>query len=254
MNKPIIAVLGARVTLTDRPIPVSVDYTNHAYCAAVEQAGGIPLLLPIPEDPAGMDPVLALCHGLLLPGGYDVDPRFYNEEPTPFLGTLDAVMDRFWIHAAEYALDHSLPVLGICRGMQLANVAFKGSLYQDLTLKNPGHFLHAQKQNRDYLMHRVTIEPDSRLSQILGTSSVYTNTMHHQCVKEPGRGLRITAYTADGIPEALETADGQFILVQWHPEELLSSEPRMRELFTDLVNRSAQQISETADNKRGRNS
>lgn len=239
MKKPIIAVLGARLTLRDRPIPVTVDYANHAYCAAVEQAGGIPLLLPVPENPEELDSVLALCQGLLLPGGFDVDPRFYHEEPTPFLGTLDEVMDRFWIHAAEYALERGLPVLGICRGLQLANVAFKGSLYQDLSLKNPEHFLHVQKQSRDYLMHRVTIEPNSRLAEILGTACIYTNTMHHQCVKEPGRGLRITAYTGDGIPEALETEDGQFILVQWHPEELLACEPRMKNLFTDLVNRSA---------------
>lgn len=252
MKKPIIAVLGAHVKLVDRSVPVVADYANRTYCAAVEQAGGIPILLPIPENPEDMDSVLDLCHGLLLPGGIDVDPRFYNEDPTTFLGTVDASMDRFWIHATEYAMEHGLPVLGICRGLQLVNVALKGSLYQDLTLKNPEHLLHTQKQNRDYLMHQVAIEPDSRLAEILGASAIYTNTMHHQCAKEIGRGLRVTACTGDGIPEALETADGQFILVQWHPEELLSSEPRMKNLFTDLVERSAKQFSRTTNKTRGK--
>lgn len=242
MSKPFIAVLGSHSTSTGGPVPVITDYANHAYCAAVEQAGGTPLLLPVPIEPTDMDPVLDLCQGLLVPGGLDVDPRFYHEDPIPQLGTLDDSMDRFWIHAANYALEKGIPVLGICRGLQLVNVAFGGSLYQDLSLMNPQHFLHTQKQNRDYLMHQVNIDADSRLCELLGTTNIYTNTMHHQCVKEPGRGLRITARTRDGIPEAMETADGQFILVQWHPEELTTSEPRMRSLFNDLVKRAASRL------------
>ena len=105
---------------------------------------------------------------------------------------------------------------------------------------NPDHMLHSQKQNRDYLIHQVTIDADSHLASILGKEPVYTNTLHHQCVKEPGKGLKITAHTADGIPEAMETANGQFILVQWHPEELQNSEPRMRGLFKDLIEKSRQ--------------
>ena len=149
-------------------------------------------------------------------------------------------MDRFWIHAANYALEHKMPVLGICRGLQLVNVAFGGSLYQDLSYKNQDHMLHSQKQNRDYLIHQVTMDADSHLASILGAEPVYTNTMHHQCVKEPGKGLKITAHTADGIPEAMETDGGQFILVQWHPEELQDSEPRMRGLFKNLIEKSQQ--------------
>ena len=110
------------------PAPVPADYVNHAYCAGVENAGGIPILLPVLKDPADMDPVLAMCDGLLIPGGVDVDPRFYSEDPSPLLGSLDSAMDRFWIHAANYALEHKMPVLGICRGLQLVNVAFGGSL------------------------------------------------------------------------------------------------------------------------------
>lgn len=243
-SKPWIAILGSHAVNSNGTVSVMTDYVNHAYCAAVEAAGGIPILLPVLIDETEMDPILDRCQGLLIPGGFDVDPKFYNEDPMPQLGTLDTDMDRFWIHAARYALEKGIPVLGICRGMQLVNVAFGGSLYQDLSMMNPQHFLHSQKQNRDYLMHEVQIDEDSRLCELLGTTSIYTNTMHHQCVKEPGEGLRITARTRDGIPEAMETADGQFILVQWHPEELTVSEPRMRSLFYDLVKRAEARLND----------
>ena len=211
MKKPIIGILGAHMSNNGGPAPVPADYVNHAYCAGVENAGGIPILLPVLKDPADMDPVLAMCDGLLIPGGVDVDPRFYSEDPSPLLGSLDSAMDRFWIHAANY----------------------------DLSYKNQDHMLHSQKQNRDYLIHQVTMDADSHLASILGAEPVYTNTMHHQCVKEPGKGLKITAHTADGIPEAMETDGGQFILVQWHPEELQDSEPRMRGLFKNLIEKAS---------------
>lgn len=239
MTKPIIGILGARMTNTGGPVPVMADYANHSYCAAIERAGGLPFLLPVPETPSDSDPLLALCDGILLPGGLDVDPRYYKEDPLPVLGIIDAPMDAFWIHAVEYAIQKSIPLFGICRGLQLANVALGGSLYQDITLKTPHPMLHTQRQNRDYLMHHVSIQPDSRLAALLGTTSIYTNTMHHQCVKVPGKNLFVTAQTNDGIPEAMESPDGAILLVQWHPEELLISEPRMLALFKDLVERAA---------------
>ncbi len=237
MSKPIIGILGARMVSTAGPVPVQTDYVNRAYCAAVEKGGGIPLLVPVPSTIEDGLEALSLCQGILLPGGIDVDPRFYGEDPLPVIGVLDAEVDRFWIAAVKFAVEKKIPVLGICRGLQLANVALGGSLYQDIAQKNKDHFLHTQRQNRDYLMHQVLIQKESRLASILGTESIYTNTMHHQCAKEPGQGLTVTAWTRDQIPEAMESDDGQILLVQWHPEELLESEPRMVALFSDLVKR-----------------
>ena len=148
------------------------------------------------------------------------------------------MMDRFWLQALEFVRAHKIPVLGICRGLQLVNVGMGGSLYQDLSRRGVPSYLHNQKQNRDYLMHEVTIEPGSRLGQVLGEEPVYTNTIHHQCVKAAGKGLKLVAQTGDGVPEALESEDGQIMLVQWHPEALLDAEPRMRRLFEDLIERS----------------
>lgn len=237
MDRPVIGILGMRTIDASGNVPVMRDFINAAYCAAVQRGGGIPLLIPATTGIDDVDRLLACCQGLLLPGGIDVDPRLYHEDPLPVLGDVDLQTDRLWIAACTKALELGLPVLGICRGLQLANVALGGSLHQDLSLANPHHLLHAQKQGRDYPMHRIEIDAESRLTQILGTTSLFTNTLHHQCVKDAGRGLTIVARTSDGIPEALESLDGRIILVQWHPEELLDSEPRMLGLFADLVQR-----------------
>lgn len=131
-----------------------------------------------------------------------------------------------------------MPVLGICRGMQLVNVARGGSLYQDISLMEGTRQMHTQRQNRDYPIHKVVIRSGSRLSKILGQEEIFTNTLHHQCVNGPGKDLLITAWTGDKVPEAMESLDGRVILVQWHPEELTKTVPEMNEIFKDLVERS----------------
>ena len=237
MVQAIIGVLGAHGSVQSAGINVKIAYANDAYCQAIIRAGGIPIILPVTTDTEKATKMFALCDGFLFPGGEDVDPKFYNEAPHPLLGTVNQFADAFWIKALNYAQQHSLPIMGICRGMQLINVALGGSLYQDLSEREQASHLHLQRQGRDYLMHTIAVQPNSRLSSILGTEQIYTNTMHHQCVKELGTGLAASAHTADGLVEALENADGSIILVQWHPEELLDSEPRMNRLFTDLVQR-----------------
>lgn len=238
MGRPIIGILSSRSGI---PIPggqsITVEYANVAYCQAVVRGGGTPLLLPVMPEQDLAEQMFALCDGILFPGGFDVDPRFYGEAPDPMIGTIDSTMDRFWLQALDFARARQLPVLGICRGMQLVNVGLGGTLYQDLSRRGVPSYLHNQKQNRDYLMHEVKIEPDSRLAKVLGAEPVYTNTIHHQCVKEPGKGLKLVAQTGDGVPEALESEDGQIMLVQWHPEALLDAEPRMVRIFEDLIDR-----------------
>lgn len=158
-------------------------------------------------------------------------------------GAVNRQEDELWIEAEHIAESKGLPVLGICKGMQLVNVARGGSLYQDLSELSPEHLLHEQQQERDYLIHKVIIKKGSLLSSILGTDSIYTNSMHHQCVKMAARDLVVTAHTSDSIPEAMESIDGRIILVQWHPEELLYSEPRMNKLFGWLVNSASAKMS-----------
>lgn len=239
-KKPLIAVMGAHklsVLYNENPVPAAA--LNETYANAVTRAGGIPVILPPFAEDGDLFRVLELCSGLLLPGGEDVDPRFFGEDPSPKLGRVTGYYDRAWIAALKYAAEKGMPVLGICRGHQLANIAFGGSLYQDLSDCPGKTMLHGQHQDRTSTVHRVSLVPESHLARILGCTEVFTNTMHHQCVKDPGAGLSVSARTGDGVIEGLESADGSMIFVQWHPEELQDTVPCMQGLFKDLVKKAA---------------
>lgn len=233
--KPVIGILGARGSVQLPWISIPTHYVNQSYVEAIAKNGGTPLILPPVDDKAIWEKMCSLCDGFLFPGGEDVDPRMYNQEPLPYLGTVNIKTDQFWHWVYQYAKDHALPILGICRGLQLINAASGGTLYQDISMMSGTHQLHAQKMDRSYLMHQIHIEPDSILKRILKTDVVQTNTMHHQCVDKPGNGLKIAARAGDNVIEALESEGGKIILVQWHPEELTETEPRMNLLFQNLI-------------------
>lgn len=235
VGRPVIGVLGNLYTHGHSAYAAQMTYANSAYLNAVRENGGIPFVIPAVGTEEELDRLLSFCDGLLFPGGEDVDPKLFGEEPHPSIGSVNEQMDRFWILAEKKAEELRLPVLGICRGMQLINVARGGSLWQDISLFRADHQLHAQKQERSYPIHQVRIEEGSRLSKILGEAAVYTNTLHHQCVRIPGRDLAVTAWAIDGVAEAMESPEGRIVLVQWHPEELTGSVPKMNRLFSDLV-------------------
>lgn len=215
----------------------SVLRLPQAYADAVMAARGIPFLLCPTDDPLLRQSALSHCDGLLLPGGGDPDPRFYSEPPHPLLGEVNFTQDRFEMALFALAQIRELPVLGICRGMQLVNVALGGSLYQDITLASPSPVLHQQNAPRHATTHKVEITLDSELYRLLGSTAVYTNSMHHQAVHRPGEGLNIVARAPDGVAEAMENEDGSLLLVQWHPEALLQTAPPMQRLFTELTRR-----------------
>lgn len=239
MSGPVIGVLGNLYRNPNSAVAAGMTYANSAYLNAVREGGGIPVIIPAQGTEEELGALVSLCDGLLFPGGEDVDPKLYGEAPHPSIGAVNEQMDRTWILAEKMAQERGLPVLGICRGMQLVNVARSGSLWQDISLFKAAHELHVQRQNRDYPIHRVTIEKETELYQTIGETHVYTNTLHHQCVKAAGMDLVVTAHAEDGVPEAMESRDGRIILVQWHPEELLHTVPVMRRLFENLVKKSA---------------
>lgn len=237
MSRPVIGILALRERRITPAGTVYKTFTNQAYVDAVIQAGGCPLLIPAQPQEDQLQQTLSLCQGLLFPGGWDVDPSFYGQGPMPQLGETDPVSDRAWLSAYRFAQENKLFILGICRGMQLCNVADGGDLYQDVSYAADTPLLHLQKQERSALLHQVEIMPRTLLRELLGKSALYTNTLHHQCVRHPGVGYRISAATSDGIIEGLEKEDRSVLLVQWHPEELLEVQPAMRNLFTYLVRR-----------------
>jgi putative glutamine amidotransferase len=237
-QRPLIGItLMSSVVGTDNR---ELQAVRPTYLRALEAAGAVPLIIYLTDDLDAIRSLYDRCAGILLPGGDDVDPAYYGEEPHPHLGTVDRQRDAVELALARWAATDGKPLLGICRGLQVINVALGGSLYQDIPSQIATTLDHrANTRTRAWteLTHPLTIVPDSRLATILTTEHIGCNTMHHQAVKTLAPGLRPVAYAPDGIIEAFETTDDHYLLaVQCHPEHLWdTSEPRWRALFTDFV-------------------
>lgn len=221
-RRPLIGITCGSLATGGRP----AYGLNQTYVRAIEAAGGIPLLIP-PQ--ASIEELFGILDGIVFPGGGDVDPARYGS-PNQGSEGIDGERDELEIGLARMALATGLPALGICRGQQVINVAQGGGLLQDV-----GD--HRQAGRRDVATHEVLVEPDSRLAEVIG-ERISVNTLHHQVVDPDrvGRGLRVTALSADGqrLIEGLESEDGRMLAVQWHPEEL-TAEEWARDLFQRFV-------------------
>jgi putative glutamine amidotransferase len=223
---------------TGRPIYAS----NQAYVQAVLHADGVPILIPPLADKPALEVIQDQLDGLLLPGGADLDPGLYGESPLPECRSPEPERDAMELSVAHWALDHGLPVFGVCRGMQLLNVACGGTLYQHVPAECPDALDHEQPgQARSYLAHDISIQPDSLLAGILGDLHPGVNSFHHQAVHRVGRGFRVTASAEDGIIEAMEMPEASsFVLaVQYHPEELEATDMGSHRLFLAFVQAAA---------------
>lgn len=211
-------------------------FVKAPYIRSVVEAGGIPLLIPPTWDEGVLARCLERVDGLLLPGGADVDPDRYGQTPHPALGRVDPEWDALDVTAARLALARDLPVLGICRGIQVLNVAAGGTLYQDIPSQVDNALLHDQDAPGWQATHEVTVAPGSRLAEILGTAVVRVNTFHHQAVLDVAPGFRAVAWAADGVVEGIESMVHRFALgVQWHPERMTQQDAVQRRLFESLV-------------------
>jgi putative glutamine amidotransferase len=214
---------------------------SQRYIQTLVQAGAIPWMIPLVDD-VTLRGVFDALDGVFLPGGADIDPVSYGTDPHPLCDKTDPERDRVELLLARWAMAEGKPVLGVCRGMQLINVAAGGTLYQDLAEQRPGsikhdYFPYAGKGfTRDFLAHPVRVAPDTRLARLFGSGELQVNSMHHQGVKTLGAGLRETATSPDGLVEALETdGDAYVFAVQWHPEALTDHDTHSREMFRDFV-------------------
>jgi putative glutamine amidotransferase len=209
------------------------------YTNALAACGALPLIIPLWLADETLQAIFARLDGLCLTGGVDVDPAHYGEEPHPALGRVDAERDRTELLLARWALQADLPILAICRGIQVLNVAAGGSLYQDIAAQVPGALLHTYRladSPWERPTHRVRIAHDSKLAALLEVEEWATNSFHHQAVREVGEGFRPVAWTDDGIIEAIEQPARRFALgVQWHPEGMFDSDPLARRLFAAFV-------------------
>jgi putative glutamine amidotransferase len=195
---------------------------NAAYVRAVLAAGGVPLLLSPLMGASMAAHALDGVDGLLLTGGEDIDPAWYGASPSPFLSPPSRERDLFELALFAAARQRELPILGVCRGIQLINVALGGTLYQDLPSERPGAVAHRPEAPRDARSHRVRLQNGSRAAAALGATSLTVNSSHHQAIKDLAPGLLATGWTDDELIEAVETpADAPWLLaVQWHPEEM----------------------------------
>lgn len=236
MKKPIIAIASG--LFKDSKVEFAGDnYThlNNNYPNAIENAGGIPIVLPLINDINTLKDQLSLCDGLLLPGGIDVNPLSYEELPMPLLENCNDLVDWYHINLAKNALELNIPILGICRGCQVLNVAFGGTLYQDISYSTDAPILHKQKSHLSEKCHPIYIKENSIVNEIFGNNYI-VNSAHHQAVQKLAPNFKNTAVSPDGIIEAIEMIDKPFVVgIQWHPEMMAAHDNTTLKLFEKFI-------------------
>jgi putative glutamine amidotransferase len=214
---------------------------NQAYARAVALAGGVPVLIPSLGESAGLRTLYDTVDAILLPGGADIDPARYGEAPHATADAPDHPLDETELALARWALAEEKPILGICRGQQVLNVAAGGTLVQDIPSEVAGALTH-RVEPRNTIAHPIAVEPDSRLADLLGATQVEVNSLHHQSVESIAPGWIVTARAPDGVVEGIERPDHPFaVSVQFHPEELVpghaASERLLRRFVAEAVTR-----------------
>lgn len=234
---PVIGIICGEFQTDEGQAPPRFGQSQ-SYIQAVLQAGAAPLLIPQLADLARLRRLYERLDGLLLPGGGDVDPNHYGETRHERCRRVSPVRDETELALTRWAAEEGKPLLGICRGIQVLNVALGGSLYQDIEAQLPEAGKHDWYPGypRDYLPHPVAVTPGSRLARILDTTSLPVNSLHHQAVKGVAAGLTVVARAPDGIIEGVEGPGHRFLIgVQWHPEELTGRDARAQRLFDALA-------------------
>lgn len=215
---------------------ILMDFVPRPLVDAVIYAGGIPVGLPyVPKEQ--INGLLTHLDGVIVPGGPDIDPTFMGEEPIPQLGATNRDRDIFEIALIRTAVAKKIPILGICRGMQMINVSLGGSVYQDLNSQFSGKVLkHKQDAPGDQPTHFVAVDRDSKLFKTIG-DNVFVNSRHHQAIKDVAEGLKVVATAPDGVIEGVENFDASIQGVQWHPENMWPKYDEQRTLFKNFVAR-----------------
>lgn len=221
MTKPIIGISGSEIIDDGGIFPgYRRSYVNEDYVDSVVQNGGVPFIIPFTEDDEVIKMQLEHVNGLILSGGHDVDPHLYGEEPEQKIGATWPARDHFDMRLLKLAEEKGIPVLGICRGMQIINVAHGGKLYQDLSYRSEHTLKHMQGHTPSLPTHGMKVVEGSKLAEVLGKTEFLVNSFHHQIVKTVAPDLIEVATAPDGVPEGIENEEGTVLGVQWHPEML----------------------------------
>ena len=206
---------------------------NKTYLDVIKKAGGIPILLTPQIGKNNLPALKDKLDGILLSGGGDIDPVFFNEEPDYNMRRIDPTRDRFEIDLVRWALHNKKPLLAICRGAQILNIACGGSIIQHLDNQ---HYQHDQKAPKWYPTHFVTFNNNGNLVDIFDGKQVRVNSFHHQAISELGTDVKVVAEAVDGVIEGIEVKDHPFAVgVQWHPERMYHHYPEQQKLFKEFI-------------------
>ncbi|UTR13976.1 gamma-glutamyl-gamma-aminobutyrate hydrolase family protein [Salipaludibacillus sp. LMS25] len=213
--------------------------TSYDNIDSITQAGGVPVVLPNVPTAEAINVTIGKLDGMLITGGGDIDPHLFNEEPLPNLGLLHPQRDQFEVALLNEAMARNLPILALCRGCQILNIAAGGDMYQDIYSQITKPLLqHTQRAPRSFPFHTIHVTEESLLKKITGKSKYRVNSFHHQAVRRLAEGFHISALSDDGIIEAFESSEHSFVLaVQWHPESMATDgDVPSRKLFSAFMN------------------
>lgn len=231
--KPIIGITMFQETEVDK----SFSLVSNNYLNAIENAGGVPLFIPVSEDMEAVKPYLEMIDGIIFSGGECVGPINFGENPSKAISKINPSRDNFELALFQEAYNMDMPILGICRGAQLINVALGGSLYQDIFSEITNCYGHMPSGMQVYdLFHLIDIEENSKLFDIFKTAELEVNSFHHQGIKDIGKDLKVTATAKDGVIEGIESLSRKFLIgVQWHPEDLTLKYKGFLKLFKAFI-------------------
>jgi len=237
VKRPIIGISGNISIEKDGRFPgYRSAFAYEDYIKAVEMAGGTACILPVTTNADVIKSHAEYIEGLILTGGIDINPLLYGEEPAENLGRISSERDEFDLDLLKCVSKMGKPVLAICRGIQVVNIAFGGTLHQDLAGMSEFFVRHEQLSGPSVASHTVHIEKDSYLHKIFG-GKIVTNSFHHQAIKRLANGFKAVAHSTDGVIEAIEKEDLLVVGVQWHPERMAKGDEKMLQLFKEFVQR-----------------
>ncbi len=243
LTRPVIGLTTQTLHAIDG-IPAGLPASwvmNQRYFLAATMVGAVPWMIPLLDDDLiTLREIYERLDGILLPGGVDINPREYGETVRPECGNLDPARDRVELQLTRWAIEDGKPLLGLCRGLQVINVAAGGTLWQDLAAQCVGSQKHdyfpTAGYDREHRAHEVDVVAGTTLARFLESARVPVNSMHHQGIKQLGAGLRVAATAPDGVIEAIEGDTAAFLVgVQWHPEVFEMTDPHSRHLFGGFI-------------------
>ena len=234
--KKLIGITSKRIQVPDLPDHMA-EITS--YFDAVEESGGLAVMIPMVNNLDLVPEIVDRLDGVILSGGSDIDPRLYNEDPHPKLGSVNLPRDYFELKVLESALEKKLPILAVCRGMQLANIHFGGSLYQDIFSQKEEVIGHDNASMVPNLNHKVKIKKGSFADEIFESDEIFVNSIHHQAIKNLADGFEPVAHSSDGIIEMIVYPEKKLVGTQFHPEESVNDKnygKAYKKLFQKALN------------------